>query len=246
MTGAPASQPPPSREEVESSLRADPITKLGRVGVGSNAVFLAFVETTGGSTRAIYKPRRGERPLWDFPEGSLYLREVAAAEVDRALGWGLLPVTVLRVDAPLGVGSLQEFVAEPAEGLKIDHEKVELQLRGLAALDVIINNADRKGAHLLLDDQGQLKGIDHGVTFNSEFKLRTVLMDLGGSPVPQVFLEGLGALLGDRARFGALRSTLAHLLSKEEITSFEQRSRDLLTSGHYPILHPWYGRPFEW
>ena len=246
MTGPLPPPPSLSRQELEQSLRDDPIAELGRVGVGSNAVFLALLETSRGRVRAIYKPQRGERPLWDFPEGSLHRREVAAAEVDRALGWGFLPATVLRVDAPLGVGSIQEYVAEPPKGLEIDHDLVEQQLRGLATLDVIINNADRKSAHLLIDERGQLKGIDHGVTFSRDFKLRTVLVDLGGSPVPEVWLAGLRSLLDDQARLLELRTRLRPLLSTPEIRSFEQRARALVASGQLPTLHPWYGRPFEW
>ena len=240
------SAPSPRPRDVEETLRKCRILDLAPVGIGSNAVFLASLELPGGEGRGIYKPRRGERPLWDFPRGTLYLREVAAFEVDRALGWGLLPTTVMRRDGPLGPGSLQEFVEGPDDELEVDKEKLERDLIGLAVLDVVINNADRKSQHLLVDSCGHLKGIDHGVTFNKEFKLRTVLAELGGQPIPEFWLHGLRALWHDRERVGGLTARLRPLLAPDEIRALEGRSLSLLSSRHFPQLHPWYGRPFEW
>ena len=223
-----------------------PILDIDRVAVGSNAVFQVVLQGPEGDVLAIYKPARGERPLWDFPDGTLHRREVATFVVDSALGWGFSPVTVIRREAQFGVGSIQAFVPEPPPGLEIDREHLEQQLRGLAALDVVINNADRKGVHILVDPQGGIKGIDHGVTFNTEFKLRSALAQLGGSPVPPEWLSGLRSLLDDPARLRQLRQRLRPLLSRSEVTAFEARCRQLLEAGVFPRLHPLYGRPFEW
>ncbi|MHB8312907.1 MAG: protein kinase family protein [Candidatus Dormibacteria bacterium] len=231
--------------DLEETLREAEIVALEQVAIGSNAVFYVRLAGLNGELSAIYKPARGERPLWDFPSGTLHRREVATAVVDRALGWGFTPTTVLREKAPFGVGSIQEYVHEPGPQIVMDRERMEHRLRGLAAFDVVINNADRKRAHLLVDPAGELKGIDHGVTFNTDFKLRTVLAELGGSPVPQEWLAGLSALVDDRDRMRRLRRQLRLLIAPAEVQAFEVRARQLLTAGVFPILHPWYGRPFE-
>jgi hypothetical protein len=231
---------------VERILAYAPILDIDRVAVGSNAVFQAVLQGPEGDLLAIYKPARGERPLWDFPDRTLHRREVATFVVDRALGWCFSPVTVLRSEAPFGVGSMQAYVPEPPPGLEIDRQQLEHQLRGLAALDVVINNADRKRAHILIDPEGGIKGIDHGVTFNTEFKLRSALVELGGSPVPPEWLQGVRALLDDAKRLRRLRERLRPLLTRSEVTAFERRSSQLLASGLFPSVHPFYGRPFEW
>ncbi|MGA9775048.1 MAG: hypothetical protein WBU92_03905, partial [Candidatus Dormiibacterota bacterium] len=192
------------------------------------------------------KPARGERPLWDFPPGTLHRREVATYLVDRALRWQLVPQTVLRPEAPLGPGSMQEWIAGPASPPELDRSRVEAELRRLAALDVLVNNADRKAAHLLVGDDLGLRAIDHGVTFNEEFKLRTVLSELGGEPVPEPVLTDLGSLLAERERITTLRSELGSLLSRSEVRAFFSRARELLGSRRYPLLHPYWGRPSEW
>ncbi|MGC1184635.1 MAG: hypothetical protein WBA31_05715 [Candidatus Dormiibacterota bacterium] len=235
-----------AKADLGSWLRDAPILKLERMPWGSNAVFQARLDGPNGELLAVYKPARGERPLWDFPPGTLHRREVATSVVDRALGWHFTPTTVLRQEAPFGVGSIQEFIPDPAPGLELDGDQMANSLRGLAALDVLINNADRKQAHLLIDRDGGLRGIDHGVTFHTEFKLRTALLELGGNPVPEPWLSGVAALLNDGGRLAALRRSLAELLQAAEIRAFEGRARNLVEQGSYPELHEWYGRPFEW
>lgn len=219
---------------------------IERIHRGSNAVFAVQVESPSGPVRAIYKPARGERPLWDFPAGTLHRREVATFVLDQALGWGFVPTTVLRRDAPLGRGSLQEWVEAPPDGAAVERRHLEVELRRLAVLDLLANNADRKGVHLLLDRQLKLRAIDHGVTFNVDFKLRTVLADLGGEEVPQPVLADLSSLFGDGPRLDRLRSELGRLLRREEVAAFEARALGLISQPRYPRLHPWYGRPFEW
>lgn len=246
MTAQDEDRTVPAESDIQAALERAPIADLARVGIGSNAVFLATLDTGGEPRRAIYKPARGERPLWDFPAGTLHRREVASFEVDRALGFGFLPVTVLRREAPLGVGSLQEFVEGPDAGQEIDSAALDTQLLGLATLDVLLNNADRKSAHLLVDRSGRLKGIDHGVTFHVDFKLRTVLADLGGEEVPDAWLRAVQRLWGDRGAMSRLEATLNRLLAPQEVREFVLRGRRLLRQRHFPILHPWYGRPFQW
>ncbi|HVB13409.1 MAG TPA: hypothetical protein VNH38_01450 [Candidatus Dormibacteraeota bacterium] len=233
-------------EELGSWLRDSPIRKLERMPWGSNAVFLVRLEGPRGELLAVYKPARGERPLWDFPPGTLHRREVATGVVDRALGWRFTPTTVLREEAPYGAGSIQEFIPDPPPELELDGAAVESSLRGLAALDVLINNADRKQAHLLVDPEGGLRGIDHGVTFHTDFKLRTALIELGGTPVPPLWLAAISALLADPARLAELRLGLAPLIRPTEVRAFERRAQGLVKQGTYPELHQWHGRPFEW
>jgi hypothetical protein len=233
-------------EELGSWLRDAPIVKLERMPRGSNAVFQARLDGPYGELLAVYKPARGERPLWDFPPGTLHRREIATSVVDRALGWRFTPTTVLRPEAPFGVGSIQEFIPDPPSELELNGEQMASSLRGLAALDVLINNADRKQAHLLVDPAGGLRGIDHGVTFHTEFKLRTALIELGGSAVPEPWLSTIAALIDDEVRLSTLRESLAELLRPVEIRAFERRAQDLVAQGTYPELHEGYGRPFEW
>jgi hypothetical protein len=243
-----ASHSLPAAEEdaLGRCLREAPVLDLERIAWGSNAVFQLHLAGPDGDLTAVYKPARGERPLWDFPGATLHRREVATTLVDRALGWRFTPTTVLRTEAPLGVGSVQEFISEPPVGLELDPAQVQLSLRGLAALDVLVNNADRKREHLLIDPEGELRGIDHGVTFHSDFKLRTTLIELGGTPVPSEWLAAVRSLFEDNGRLSRLRRALARLLRPEEVGAFERRARHLLREGIYPELHQWYGRPFEW
>ena len=228
-------------------LRDEPIAGMGRVVYSSNAVFV--VELAGRDPRdaaqplrAIYKPARGERPLWDFPRQTLHLREVAAYLVSAALGDALVPPTVLR-DGPYGPGSLQLFVhADPAA---TPSAEIEGQLRSLAALDVLINNADRKRAHLLLDG-GRLRGIDNALSFLPYPRQRTVLIELGGERLPDHVAARVAELAADGPRRAALRTVLARLLDGEEVAAFDERLDALAAVPVYPRLDPWEGRPFEW
>jgi hypothetical protein len=241
---------PPESElgttNLDQWLADAPVLKLERMPWGSNAVFLVRLDGPEGELLAVYKPARGERPLWDFPAGTLHRREVATSVVDRALGWRFTPTTVIREEAPYGEGSIQEYIPDPPPELELDPDQMESSLRGLAALDVLINNADRKQAHLLVDPQGGLRGIDHGVTFHTDFKLRTALIELGGTAVPLTWLQDISDLLSDRARMSNLRVDLAPLLQPAEVKAFEKRARALVAQGTYPELHQWHGRPFEW
>ena len=223
-----------SAEEVSSSLEAGPLEVLGLLPYSSNYVFLARVGSESDGFLAIYKPTRGERPLWDFPLETLAAREVAAFEVSEAGGWGFVPPTVLRTDAPLGPGSLQLFIEHDPER----HYFVLFDERGpdfetFAAFDVVVNNADRKAGHVLEDAAGRLWAVDHGLTFNTEPKLRTVIWDFAGRrPSPDVVgrIEQLrGALEGQ-----PLPARLRELLSDEEVAALGARVDRFLEERLYP------------
>jgi uncharacterized repeat protein (TIGR03843 family) len=244
------------------------LTVHGRVADASNAVLYASAELAGRRVPCVYKPVAGERPLWDFPDGTLARREVAAYEVCRALGWDLVPPTVLR-DGPLGEGMCQVWVGPtpdtdgfgqgpdgllalvegeaPGPGwrpvvrasvgdgrtLLLAHADDE-RLRRLAALDAVINNADRKGGHLLPLPDGRLYGIDHGVTFHTDDKLRTLLWGWAGEPLPEGVLGALRGLAAELADGRPLLARLRELISAEECEALRGRTATLLRSGRYP------------
>jgi hypothetical protein len=243
--GAPADAP------VLRQLATAPVVGVGRIVYASNAVFLLELEaedpfTQGQPLRAVYKPARGERPLWDFPRGTLHLREVASYRVDAALGFGLVPATVLR-DGHAGPGSLQLFIdAAERRPLQREREGLEERLPFVAALDALINNADRKSAHLLVSREMRLWAIDNGLSFLPYPRQRTVLLRLGGSPLPDEAAAALTALRDDRRRMTRLRRQLLQLLAAEEVEAFVHRLDELAATPVYPVLDPWDGRPFEW
>src|SRR3954468_13264955 len=171
-------------------LRETELAVQGRMPWSSNATFL--VDLCGTDEHAVYKPFRGERPLWDFPAG-LGKREVAAWELSEALGWGLVPPTILR-DGPLGPGSVQWFVDADFEQhyfTLLEDEQHHATLRAICAFDIVANNTDRKSGHCLLGEDGRIYAIDNGLAFHEEFKVRTVIWDFGGEPVPEPLLDDL-------------------------------------------------------
>lgn len=212
---------------------------------GSNYSALVHIRDEELESIAIYKPQRGERPLWDFPNGTLCFREVAAYHVSQALGWGLVPPTVLR-DGPQGVGSLQLFVAHDPEinYFNLDN-RFAAQLKYFALFDFLVNNADRKGGHLLLSPQGKLWGIDHGLTFHAMPKLRTVIWEFAGQPIEDDLLPVLETLCQKLdTPTSELRTRLAPLLCEEELSAMILRVQHILDSKTYPLPgpgpnHPW-------
>ncbi len=225
-------------------LREGEMEVLGRLAWSSNTTLLAVLTANGVAMPVVYKPRRGERPLWDFADGTLCQREVATFEVSDALGWGIVPETVLR-DGPYGIGMVQRFVEhDPDEHyFALLDEHVEELVR-FAVLDVIVNNADRKGGHVLRSTRtGELHGIDHGLAFHLHPKLRTVIWDFAGSEVPAELLDQVFGLLENFERDLAAR--LAPLLAAPEIEGARQRAGQLLEArtlphpdqGHYSM--PW-------
>lgn len=227
------------------------VAGVGRIVYSSNATFLLEFDVPEPGTedrplRAVYKPVRGERPLWDFPYGTLHFREVATYLVDAALGFGLVPPTVLR-DGPLGPGSVQLFVHALGRDLNdAERERVEPRLLAMAALDALVNNADRKSAHLMVTEQLELRGIDNALTFLPYPRQRTVLVELGGEALPDDVAAAVRALQDDKVRRRALLRRLAQLLSAEEADAFAGRLVELAEDPVYPVLDPWDGRPFEW
>ena len=212
---------------------------------GSNYTFLVQVKYESAELAAVYKPSRGERPLWDFLPGTLAAREVAAYLSAQSLGWDLVPPTVLRQDGPAGPGSVQLFVDVDQERHYFTFSEEERRrLRPVAVLGVLINNADRKGGHILLAPDDHIWLIDHGVCFHWEYKLRTVVWDFVGEPIPDHLLSDLQTFLD---RFGAdpgLQAAYAGLLSPIEIEALVTRAERLLTERRFqePGLsqtHPW-------
>jgi len=212
---------------------------------GSNYTFLVQVSLGGQVAPAVYKPARGERPLWDFPEGSLAQREVAAYVVSRGLGWDLVPPTVLRPDGPAGPGSLQLFVdADPERHYFTFSDEEKRRLRPAAAFDLLVNNADRKAGHVLLGEQGHLWLIDHGVCFHPEDKLRTVIWDFIGEAIPGDLLDDIRSFHRALADGAALQHELEGLLSPEEVAALRARAEWLIRSKRFPP--PGDGRPYPW
>ena len=218
---------------------------LGLMPNSSNYTFLA--EATMPPTErvlAIYKPRRGEIPLWDFPEGTLAQREVAAYLVARELGWPHVPPTVLR-DGPEGIGSAQLFVEfDPSEHYFTLQETHVGAFRDVALFDAVINNADRKGGHCLIAADGTIFLIDHGVCFNVDEKLRTVIWEYAGESIPPARIEDLDRLVVALEPAERLRDNLEALLLREEIEAMRRRLRRLLDTRTLP--EPGEGRPFPW
>jgi uncharacterized repeat protein (TIGR03843 family) len=213
----------------------------GRLPWSSNATFLVTVELGGHSRAAVYKPYRGERPLWDFPDG-LFHREAAAFQLSVALGWGLVPETVVRDDAPLGVGSVQRFVPAHFDEhyfTLMEHEGNHDALRAIAAFDLVANNADRKSGHCLLGEDGHIWAIDNALCFHVEPKLRTVIWDFGGEPIPD-------HLLADLARLARhVPDGLRPFLVDEEREAIAQRAAAAVRRGRFPSPGP-ERRAYPW
>jgi uncharacterized repeat protein (TIGR03843 family) len=238
-------------EGVLLELATAPVQRMARIVYSSNAAFVLELDAAdpvdaSRPLRAVYKPTRGERPLWDFPHRTLHFREVATYLVSAALGLDLVPPTTLR-DGPIGPGSVQLFVDVLDRELNdVEDAAMDGPLRDIAALDALVNNADRKQAHLLVSAGGGLRGIDHGLTFLAYPRQRTVLIDLGGTPLPASTAARLAALVGDASLAGALRERLCRLLGTAEVDAFMGRLAELAADPTYPLLDPWDGRPFEW
>ncbi|MEZ5165858.1 MAG: SCO1664 family protein [Acidimicrobiales bacterium] len=219
------------------------IETIGRMPYSSNATFLVDVTHGGLAAQAIYKPHRGERPLWDFPSG-LYQREVAAFLLAEDLGWSVVPPTVIRKDAPLDIGSLQLFVPSHFEehyftihDSRPEHDDA---FRRICAFDIVINNTDRKSGHCLLGTDEHIWAIDHGVSFHHEYKLRTVLWDFVDEALPAGMADDLWRFL-ERG----LSEDLADLLDPFERDAVQTRTRALVTAGRFPADDTG-GRRYPW
>ncbi len=221
-----------------SLLRHGAIEVLGILPYSSNYTYLARVGVDGHEVLAVYKPRRGERPLWDFEHGTLAAREVAAYVASEAAGFDIVPATVLRDDAPGGGGSLQLFVDhDPERHYFTLVEQRRDDFATFAAFDVVINNADRKAGHVLEDRRGRLWAVDHGVSFHVDYKLRTVIWEFAEQPLPEPIVAALHRVL----EHPRLYEDLSDLLSVDEATATRRRVEELLHEGVFPAprgVHP--------
>ncbi len=227
----------PPENEIQAALQHGELELKGQFMLGSNYTFLVNVHYEGLELQAVYKPLRGEQPLWDFPENSLAGREVAAYIVSEALGFHLVPFTILREDGPFyGPGSLQQFVDyDPDYHYFNFSEEDKARLRPVVLFDLLVNNADRKGSHVLIEKgTGKLWAIDHGLCFHEEDKLRTVLWDFAGEPIPQELLECLQQLPAKLAARGPLRTALRPYLEGRELSALAARAAALLQTHTFP------------
>jgi uncharacterized repeat protein (TIGR03843 family) len=236
-----SANPPAEDAHVLELLSDGTVEIIGRIVPSSNLALLVELSCGAERLEAVYKPEAGERPLWDFESG-LHRREAAAYLLSDWLGWDLVPPTVVREDAPAGVGSMQLYIeSDPAEHyftlLRGAPETMD-ELRALAVFDVVANNADRKSGHVLRGTDGRIRGIDHGLCFAAEDKLRTVIWDFGDEPVPPHLLEGLSPLLAE------LPPGLDELLHEAECDALRSRVRRLLRTGVFPIDRS--GRRVPW
>lgn len=211
----------------------------------SNYAFLLTLRHEETEVTAVYKPQKGERPLWDFPDGTLCYREYASFLTSQELGWQIVPPTALREGAR-GIGTMQFFIDhDPEVNYFTFDESMHSQLVRIVVFDAIVNNADRKGGHCLLDARGHIWGIDHGITFNAAHKLRTVIWDFAGQPIAErllVDLEKLCVSLGDRK--STYRQQIHKLLTPAEIEAFQRRIDRLLETRKYPLPGP--GPNYPW
>jgi len=220
---------PLEQAEVERLLRELPdVTIVGLLHGASNYTFLARLAPRPPSgMRAVYKPARGESPLWDFEAGTLYKREVAAYELSKVLGWPRIPPTVVRDQAPHGVGAMQQFIqADNRHFLGHSGERRDTWLR-VALFDVIANNADRKSGHCLFDADDNVWVIDHGLTFHVDEKLRTVIWDFSGQRLPDDLCGDVERALVQVER-GPLGEAMRDLISADELRALKRRLRSVL------------------
>ena len=243
----PADELTPGADAVEpaaalATLRCGQVEVLGRMPWSSNATLLVEVRGADACLRAVYKPRRGERPLWDFPAG-LDRREVAAYELSAWLGWDLVPETVLRGEGlPFGEGSLQRFVPFDVEAhyfTLLEDAARHRALRTICCFDLLANSADRKGGHCLAGDDGRVWAVDNGLTFHPEPKLRTVIWDFSGEAIDDDLLAGVRRLAGEGGP-----DSLAGLLDDAEREALARRAAAVAASGAFPVDRS--GRRWPW
>jgi hypothetical protein len=236
----------PTRRDIDDVLNSAETVEAALLAAGSNYVYLLRMQhPQAGEGYAVYKPMRGEAPLSDFPDGTLYKREYAAYVVSEALGWGLVPATIVREDLAAGVGALQLFIEhDPSQHyftLKV--ERID-EMKRIAVFDWLTNNADRKGGHCLLAEDGRIWCIDQGLTFHAENKLRTVIWDFQGEPVPQVLADDVGRFRERLNDDKSLRADLLRLITDREMRSLEARAEAIAAGEVFPAPPPW--RPYPW
>jgi hypothetical protein len=214
---------------LQQALQHGDLELKGQFMLGSNYTFLVEVDYRDETYSAVYKPKRGEQPLWDFPENSLAHREVAAYLISEALGFHIVPFTILRADGPYGAGSLQQFIDYDPEYHYFNFSDSDKQLlRPVVLFDLLVNNADRKGSHVFFEDKThKLFAIDHGICFHEDDKLRTVLWDFGGQRIPENLISCLSLSPG-------LLAELKPHLSPHEIDALCRRAEAIRKKGSFP------------
>jgi len=231
-----------SDPRVPDALRDAEITQLRLIYDSSNYVFLADLDHEElGPGLGVYKPERGEQPLHDFPYGTLFEREIAAYEASKLLGWQVIPPTVER-DGEHGPGSIQLFIEhDPSEHYFALRERdvLDEQLVRMAAFDLISNNADRKGGHILLADDDQLWGIDNGLCFNSVQKLRTVIWDYSGTELPEPWVEDIRRLRDCVSGADEQSAAFRERLADYELEAFAERCDALISHPVLPEMYPY-------
>jgi uncharacterized repeat protein (TIGR03843 family) len=238
---------PASNDLIFKTLQYGDLTLEGQFVTGSNYTFLGKVCLEELDLRVVYKPVRGELPLWDFPTNTLAKREVAAYVLDHALGWDQVPPTVFREEGPLGRGSAQLYIDHDPDNHYFTFNEITRQrLRPAVLFDLIANNADRKGGHFLLDANEHIWLIDHGICFHEEDKLRTVVWDFAGETIPEPLMQDLRSLLDKLADpHGSVVSELLCYLSDREIEAIRKRVKMLLHEKHFPTPGN-RRRPYPW
>ena len=219
----------PNKAQLTTAFQHGSLEIKGQFTLGSNYTFLVEVKHEDKTYQAVYKPTRGEQPLWDFEENTLALREVAAYIVSEALGFHIVPFTTLRNDGPYDSGSLQQFIEhDPNYHYFNFTPKDKLLLKPIALFDLLINNADRKGGHVFFENAThKLFAIDHGICFHEDDKLRTVLWDFGGQTIPDELLSRLSLSSN-------LLADLEPYLSPGELTALQTRAEGIIQQGIFP------------
>ena len=215
--------------KIKAALQSGEYNLKGQFMLGSNYTFLVDVQHEGETYQAVYKPCKGEQPLWDFPDNSLAQREVAAYLLSEQLGLHIVPVTIMREDGPHGRGSLQQYIEYDIEYhyFNFTNEDKDL-LIPVMFFDILINNADRKGSHIFFEnDTHKLYAIDHGVCFHEENKLRTVIWDFAGQAIPDELLASL-------SQADSWSSLLDQYLTLSEVSALQRRAKKLLTTRVFP------------
>jgi uncharacterized repeat protein (TIGR03843 family) len=247
-TGVDPGATPPESEQVLTRLLEDKMELQGLMPWSSNYTFLVSLTQLQEPTNllGVYKPCQGERPLWDFPDGTLCQREFASYLVSQALGWPNVPTTVLR-NGPHGPGSVQLFIDAEYEAHYFnmrDNLALTDDFRQVALFDFVVNNADRKGGHCLKGKDDRVWVIDHGLTFHTDFKLRTVIWEFCDEKIPSALLQDLKRLQSHMVDASELCQILTQFISIREFQALKKRLDRLIAAGHLPELHPGRNIPF--
>ena len=229
------------------ALKNGNLSLEGQFIYGSNYTLLGKITHNGISFNVVYKPTAGERPLFDFQQGSLSKREVAAYVVNQSLAWDLIPPTIYRPDnLPMGPGSIQQFIEHNPEHHFFSFSEAEIQkLRPVALFDILINNADRKGGHILFDEDNHIWIIDHGICFHSQPKLRTVIWNFIGEKIPEDLMLDVSRLIMSLESKTDTFHQLSNLLSTNEISSIISRSKNIIDQKTFPPPDQ-NNRPYPW